>query len=270
MSDSAAQANAALNTVSAVKDLSPIFTAVITATLIIWAIYRARSAHFLLDKIWRIIGGGAIHDEELKKAWLSVRDLEGFRFRTGIKFSTKATLTRTLKWLENNDRSLNDLSFAKAWIAGKPWDIDRPHMLPIRILAFIVFIATTPLIVGMCAAFTETSALLTIKGSGVTFWTDGVNARDLFLDRDTPEFAVDFASCNSGAFKVLGEKDRDIVCSSLDPSKLPYIKSSIKEQKLYSVFIAGLCIIGLTLALRYSARARMARDLSELPAPRIT
>ncbi|WP_163020411.1 DUF6216 family protein, partial [Pseudomonas viridiflava] len=150
-----------------------------------------------------------------------VRDLEGFRFRTGIKFNTKSTLIRTLKWLEHDDKSLNDLSFAKAWIAGKPWEIKPPHMLSIRGFAFAVFLVTTPLTMGMFAAFTATSALLTIKDSGVTFWTDGVTARDFFLDRGTPEFTVDLATCNSGALQALGEKDGKIVCSSLDPSKLP-------------------------------------------------
>ncbi|WP_163020139.1 DUF6216 family protein, partial [Pseudomonas viridiflava] len=123
---------------------SPAFMAFVTAALIFWAIFRARSAHFLLDKIWRVIGGGTTHDEDLKKAWLSVRDLEGFRFRTGIKFNTKPTLIRTLKWLEHNDKSLNDLSFAKEWIAGKPWEIKPPHMLSIRGIAFAVFLVTNP------------------------------------------------------------------------------------------------------------------------------
>ncbi|WP_122416208.1 DUF6216 family protein [Pseudomonas viridiflava] len=269
MSDAATQTNAILHTVSVIKDISPAFMAFVTAALIIWAIFRARSAHFLLDKIWRVIGGGTTHDEDLKKAWLSVRDLEGFRFRTGIKFNTKSTLIRTLKWLEHNDKSLNDLSFAKAWIAGKPWEIKPPHMLSIRGFAFAVFLVTTPLTMGMFAAFTATSALLTIKDSGVTFWTDGVTARDFFLDRGTPEFTVDLATCNSGAFQALGEKDGKIVCSSLDPSKLPYVKSAITEQKTYSVFIAVFCLLGLTLTLRYSARAKMAHTLSKLPPPEV-
>ena len=270
MSDTAIQTDAILRTVSAIKEVSPVFMGFITVTLIIWAIFRARSAHFLLDKVWRVIGGGATHDEDLKKAWLSVRDLEGFRFRTGIKFSTKATLIRTLEWLEHHDKSLNDLSFAKAWIASNPWDIRRPHMRAIRTFALVVFLATTPLIMGMFLAFTETSALLTIKGSGTTFWTDGVTARDFALDRDTPKFTVDFAVCSSGTFKELEEEDGKIVCSSLDPSKLPFIEEAMKEQKSYSIYVAVLCLLGLILAVRYAARAKMADTLSKLATPDIT
>lgn len=270
MSDTDTQTNAILHTVSAVKDISPVFMGLVTGLLIIWAILRARSAHFLLDKIWRIVGGGATHDEDLKKAWLTVRDLEGFRFRTGIKFSTKATLTRTLKWLEHNDKSLNDLSFAKAWISGKPWEVEHPRLVAIRIFAFAVFLVTTPLIMGMVAVFSENSALLTIKGSNATFWTDGVSARDLGLDWTTPKFSVDYATCNSGKFDKLGEKDSQVVCSSLDPAKLPFIRDAVKEQKAYSIYVAIICILGLAIAVRYSARAKMASILSMLHPPSIT
>lgn len=270
MSDKEAQASAILNAVSAIKDVSPLFMGLITGALVIWAIFRAHSAHFLLDKIWRIVGGGVTHDEDLKKAWLRVRDLEGFRFRTGIKFSTKDTFTRTLTWLEHNDKNLNDLSFARAWIAGKPWEITPPRLRPIQIFAFTVFLITAPLIMGMFAAFTETSALLTIRDSGTTFWTDGVTARNFALVRPKVDFKVDLATCVSGSFKELDEADREVVCSSLDPNKLSFVQETIKVQKAYSLSIAILCILTMAIAARYAARAKMATVLSKLQVPSIT
>jgi CDP-diglyceride synthetase len=264
MSDTPSATSAILETVSAVKDVSPVIMGCVTTALVIWAIYRARSAHFLLDKIWRLIGGGATHDEDLKKAWLTIRDVEGFRFRTGIKFSTKATLDKTLKWLEQHDKSLSDLSFAKAWIKDKPWNFNEPKLLPIRCFTLLVFLAVAPLTMGMLAIYPETSALLTIRDSGTTFWTDGNKAQNFSLSIGTPSFTADAATCAAGPIKNLTAKDSKIVCSSLEPKTLQFIQNALKEQKVFSVYIFVLCLIAMILAIRYAARAKMAHTFFKL------
>ncbi|MEX5574299.1 DUF6216 family protein [Pseudomonas lijiangensis] len=270
MTDTPPQQHMIENAVSLLKDISPWFMTIVTGFFIVWAIFRARSAHFLLDKIWRLVGGGAINDPELKKEWLLVRDLEGFRFRTGINFNTRATWNKTLKWLEQNDKSLNDLSFARAWMLEKPWNFKAPWIVPINIFAFLIFLIFGSLTMSMAYIFSEPSALLTIKGSEKTFWTDGVNARDFKPAWNTPKFTADITTCKTKKIDGFDEKDATIICSSLEPSTLPQIKNAIKEQKIFSAYIAFLCILALIFAARYAARAKMAKKFSELPYPRIT
>lgn len=270
MAGSETQINMIENAVSLLKDVSPYLMTFITAILVLWAIFRARSAHFLLDKIWRLIGGGVINDPDLKKDWLQIRDLEGFRFRTGIKFNSKATWRQTLLWLEQNDKNLNDLAFAKAWIEDKPWNFKEPWLRCINTFVLIVFLTVLPLVMGMTFIFTEPSALLTIKRSQVTFWTDGVNAKNFEWASKTPKFAVDSAACNNNAVIAgLENKDKDIICSSLEISSMPKIKHAVIEQKILSAYIAVILIIALTLVARFAARAKMAKAFFNLPSPHI-
>ncbi|NBF08133.1 hypothetical protein GV818_05445 [Pseudomonas sp. Fl4BN1] len=260
---------AVVEVVSLLRDVNPLIITVSTGVFIIWAVMRAKSAHFLLDKIWRLIGGGAINDPELKKDWLQIRDLESFRFRTGIQFNSRNTWSKTLKWLECHDKSMNDLSFAKAWISGKPWEFSEPWIKQIKAFVFCVFLITIPLIMGMTFIFTEPSAILTIKGSEKTFWTDGVTARNFKLAWGTPKFSVDSAACINKKIAGLDDKDSELICSSLEPDALPQLKKFIFEQKVFSAYIGFICFVALLLSVRYAARAKMAKILYELPSPRI-
>ena len=51
------------------KNINPWVTVGITCALIIWAITRARSAYFLLNRVWRLIGGSPIKDPEMALEW---------------------------------------------------------------------------------------------------------------------------------------------------------------------------------------------------------
>ncbi|WP_285354505.1 DUF6216 family protein [Pseudomonas sp. lyk4-R2A-10] len=260
---------AVVEVVSLLRDISPLVATASTAFFIIWAILRAKSAHFLLDKIWRLIGGGAINDQDLKKDWLQIRDLESFRFRTGIKFNSRNTWSKTVKWLEYNDKSMNDLSFAKAWISGKPWDFNEPWLKQINVFVFCIFLMTVPLIMGMTYIFSEQSAILTIKGSEKTFWTDGVTARNFELAKGTPQFSVDSAACINKKIPGLDDKDSYLICKTLEPEAIPQLKKFILEQKILSAYMGFICLLALLISVRYAARAKMAKTFYELPPPRI-
>lgn len=255
---------AMLEVVSLLRDVGAFVFALFTLVCVVWAVSRARSAHFLLDKIWRFIGGGAINDPELKKDWLQVRDLEGFRFRSGIQFNSRDTWGKTLRWLEHHDKSLNDLSFARAWISGKPWNFNEPRMRSIRAFVACVSLVTIPSLFGMTYLFAETSVILTVKGTETTFWTDGVTAEDFMLARGTPAFFVDSAACSNKKIAGLDDKDAEVICYSLEPDALPKLKGFIFEQRVFSALIGFICFVALLLSVRYAARAKMAKGFYDL------
>lgn len=267
MSDQDPQDQIIESAVSLLKDVSPWFTVAITALLIIWAIMRARSAHFLFDKIWRFIGGGTINDPDLIKAWMDIRDIEGFRFRTGINFKTKSSLSHTLKWLEDNGMSLNDLSFAKDWISDSPWKFREPKIKLIKAFVTTAIVILGSLSLSMLMLTAESSVLLTIKSSKSTFWTDGTTAQNFKLSLNTPKFSATQKQCKDGKIKGVEDNDAKVICATLTPPAQKDLKKMILDQKIYSGYIVLIFVWLLILALRHSARATMAKKFHALPSP---
>jgi hypothetical protein len=267
MSDQEAQEKIIESVVGLLKDVSPWFSVAITAAIIIWAITRARSAHFLLDKVWRFIGGGAISDPDLTKAWMDIRDVEGFRFRTGINFQSKKSLCHTLKWLDDNGMSLKDLSFARAWISNRPWEFRQPKLRLIRSSVSLATITLGILSLGMGFMAGEPRVLLSVKSSSATFWTDGTLATNFKLSSSTPEFSVTQTDCKHNKIEGVDEKDAKVICATLDPAAQKELKKMLLEQQALSGYVILLCIIFLVLTARYSARASMATKFYALSAP---
>ena len=249
------------------KNINPWVTVGITCALIIWAITRARSAYFLLNRVWRLIGGSPVKDPEMALEWDTVRDLEGFRFITGINFESKKKLQTTLRWLEDNEKSLKDLSFARAWIDDQPWKVRAPNLRGIKAWTWIVLALTCSVIVPMSYLFGNQSALLTIKSSGVQFWTDGDTAKDFFFETQTPGFSITRRDCDKIEEIKLAPEDRSSICKTLDPIYQDYIKRSLVGQRAWSAYFGVLAFLVMTLTIRYLARARMAMKFSEIVGP---
>lgn len=245
--------------VSLFSTMAPVVAVLSTVFFGLWAMLRARSAHFLLDKVWRVVGGGTIYDNDLKADWGLIRDLEGFRFRTGIKFNSKAVWSKTIRWLEANDRSISELSLARAWIIGKPWQFRKPWLKSIKLFAFVVFLGAVPTALFMTTIFSEKSVILTVKQTGTTFWTDGVTADEFKLAWTAPGFSISVDNCEGDMMNGLQVKDFEVICSSLGASAMPALKRFIWEQKLLSGYIVLVCIFLLVLVVRYIERAKMAK-----------
>lgn len=250
------------------NNISPWFTLALTAALIIWAILRARSAHFLLDRVWRFVGGGTINDPDLVKAWAEIRDVEGFRFRTGINFPTKKILSRTLTWLDTHQMSIQDLSFAKAWITDRPWKFKEPDLKLIKkfVKAEILILGMLGLTMGWMAG--QPSVLLSVKASSVKFWSDGSTATNftLFLWKK-PDFSVTQEDCKDNKITNIDDKDARVICASVAPEANKIVKTMLREQQVLSGYIVFLCVLFLIIAVRYSARASMAKKFYDLSPP---
>lgn len=253
--------------VGSLKDINPWITTSIICLLIIWAISRARSAHFLYDRVWRIIGGGEIQNSTLKEYWADVRDVEGFRFRTGINFPSMKVLLITIHWIRDNNINIKDLSFARGWIRELPWVFGNPWMKTIRTLVIVLLIPLGVLAAGTAYMLGNESVLLTIKESKVIFWTNGSIATNFIFERNVPEFSVTQNDCQKLPLEGLTKDDVNVICETLSPSNLEKIKNSLIEQRIIAgYFLAVLTFISFVL-LRSFAQAQMASKLRKTLPP---
>lgn len=253
--------------VGSLKDINPWITTSIICLLIIWAISRARSAHFLYDRVWRIIGGGEIQNTTLKEYWADVRDVEGFRFRTGINFPSMKVLLITIHWIRDNNINIKDLSFARGWIRELPWVFGNPWMKTIRTLVIVLLIPLGVLAAGTAYMLGNESVLLTIKESKVIFWTNGSIATNFIFERNVPEFSVTQNDCQKLPLEGLTKDDVNVICETLSPSNLEKIKNSLIEQRIIAgYFLAVLTFISFVL-LRSFAQAQMASKLRKTLPP---
>lgn len=253
--------------VGSLKDINPWITTSIICLLIIWAISRARSAHFLYDRVWRIVGGGEIQNSTLKEYWADVRDVEGFRFRTGINFPSMKVLLITIQWIRDHNINIKDLSFARGWIRELPWVFGNPWMKTIRTLVIVLLIPLGGLAAGTAYMLGNESVLLTIKESKVIFWTNGSIATNFIFERNVPEFSATQNDCQKLSLKGLTRDDVNVICETLSPSNLEKIKNSLIEQRIIAgYFLAVLTFISFVL-LRSFAQAQMASKLRKTLPP---
>lgn len=253
--------------VGSLKDINPWITTAILCTLILWTIIRARSAHFLYDRIWRVVGGGEIQNLALKKYWADIRDVEGFRFRTGINFPSMKILLTTIQWTKDHNINIKDLSFARGWIRDLPWVFAKPPIIAIRILVASSLIPLGLFSAGTAYMLGNDSVLLTIKESKLIFWTDGFTAKNFIFEKETPEFSVTQNNCSKLSLDTSTPEDIKIICETLLPENLKKIKTSLTEQRITAgYFLAVLTFISYAL-LRLLAQAQMANKLRKTPKP---
>ena len=266
MSSTEIQQQAILSAAQLAKEISPWVSMVISATLIIWAISRARSAHFFFDRVWRLIGGGAVKDTDLIKAWDVVRDIEGFRFKTGINFKTKNTLTKTLKWLDKNEMTITELSFIREWIEDNPLKIKKPQAKKIKAFAWTISAILIPIAIAITYIAVQPNVLLTIKSSGFTFWTDGTVATNNTLNSNSPKFTITEEDCKT-EIPGLNKYDKSVICLALSPTSKSKIASSLLEQRIIAAYLIFICLLFILPSVRLSAKAKMAEKFYRLQNP---
>jgi hypothetical protein len=268
MSEAETQVRLLDSVVGSLKDINPWITTVIVCALIVWTIVRARSAHFLYDRVWRVVGGGEIQNPILKEYWADVRDVEGFRFRTGINFPSMKVLLTTVRWTKENNINIKDLSFARSWIRDLPWVFRKPCIGMIRGMVIALLIPFGALAAGTAYMLGSESVLLTIKESKVIFWTDGVTATNFLFEKDIPDFSVTQSTCSGLSTEALTKEDINVICEALSPSNSVRIRNSLIEQRIIAGYFLAVWTFISFILLRSLAQAQMARKLREFPMPK--
>lgn len=92
--------------------------------LLFYCIHRARSYHFILDRIWVFFGGTKDFTEpSLNADWQVVRDLEMFRFKYRIDVERMQQIYMLQIWLKNYEFSMLDLRAVASYFDLKKYKL---------------------------------------------------------------------------------------------------------------------------------------------------
>lgn len=244
--------------VTLIKDSAPILYVLGTGLLLLLSWRRAGSAHFLLGRVWRLLGGDKeFADPYLSSQWKQLRDVEAMRFQTGIRFPSKSSATRTLAWLDLNEIALGDLIASKRFFDAENVVVRNPEyarranrgLLGMIALALILFL------LGIMNTFDE--AFLTVKKSGTAFWTDGQVA--MSWNRNGWKLTKD--DCVAGKAFLDDPEDNRVICELLTSPPKTFVQDSLKGQRQLNAGVMALCMIAILFIIGRLMSAQAAQKL---------
>lgn len=229
--------------------------------LFTYAKSRAGSAHFIHDRIWRILGGKKNYDNhELQSESLKLSDYEKFNYNTGIRFPSYQSISKTLEWLRSTDIELEEIIRIKSYFNSHKIEIRKPRTKIINTLHYfsaIIFSLTlaTLLLSGLPAA------LLSIKKTGtkILVYENHVASWNPF------SWSITEDDCKNNKIP-LNEHDNKVICEILsDKERNEYLEKTILTQRITAIFLvleAGFFLILTTRAFVTAKEARKLRDRS--------
>ena len=267
---------------------SPFVSTLVVPLLLLLAFvfvrWRSGSANILLDRIWRVVAGKReVVDPSIGRHLQEMHDLEAFCFRHGIRVSRLGD-ARNLVWFANSKNiSMRDFSEAAPWV-----DVSNPNFVkpPTRresvgmYFIFGVLLCLAALVVNLGDS---RSAMLTTKGSRVTFLADSDQIRSLSHSEISiggwtlvSTWAVSKQTCKREPLALtrtahFTEDESTSICAAMfDGSLGDQIGKSVTFQRraagtLALVFMACASVLLLHVLRGVSARKLLARIQSARP-----
>lgn len=205
---------------------------------------RAASGFFLIERIWRLIGGSKDFSSDfLNQQWSAVKDLESFRFKTGIRLDSYQHMLELLARINRHDVNVAQLIHGRKYFDaerlvmrdpdGKLWK--SRHGIGVLLTFVFMILCTVPMM--------PDYAVLTMKTSGVTFMVREDAARSFLSD----EWVLKPETCLKSGDKPDAEI-RQIVCGVFSSeADGRYVRKIIMEQRALSVVFLALGFLGLHL-----------------------
>ncbi|MDF2864677.1 MAG: hypothetical protein K0S02_4949 [Achromobacter mucicolens] len=235
--------------------IAPILSTGLFLLLCLWIRARAGSAHFLLDRLWRIAAGRReVQDSVLKDIQQESRDLEIFRFFYRVPLQSLADLHKLDRWAKAHNVGMSKLKTLWRWVDVRNSAIVlRPHSMSIPALIFLVVVLW---ILSMIAGSLLASpyGYFHMKESKVWFKTDANTVRSMTLWGEDWVFAAKECAAESpDLLEKTGFRKSELLdlCRALDSGSMKdQVHSLVKQQRwLASIFLLSF-IVGLAVAIR--------------------
>jgi hypothetical protein len=243
------------------KWLVPLF---VLGVLTWYGYVRAASGFFLIERIWRLIGGSKeFKDESLNAHWMEIRDLESFKYKTGIRFANYKKLRETLDWLDRNDISLVELIKVRRYFDPKEVRMRDPQLekkkawylvplLPLLLLVFLFFLVAIP-----------DHAFLTVKESGTKMWANAESARSF----DGYSWVVTSADCGVPTVQV-SDGDKQLICELFGSRESQdFVKAVVRSQKALGLSFMAICLFFFLWAIFTFERMKEAQVVFDMTQP---
>lgn len=246
--------------------IAPVLSTGIFLLLCLWIRARTGSAHFLLDRIWRIAAGRReVQDSVLKIIQQESRDLEIFRFFYRMPLQTLADLHKLDSWAKAHNVGMLRLKTLWRWVdVRNSAVVRRPHRMSKPALFFlVVMLWTLSMVAGSLLA--SPYAYFHMKESKVWFKMDANTVRNMTLwGEDWVFAATECAAESPDLLEKTGFRQSELLdlCRALASGSMKdHVYSLVKQQRWLALLLLLPSLVGLAVVIRASSGATEAEKL---------
>lgn len=246
--------------------IAPVLWAGLFLLLCLWIWARAGSAHFLLDRLWRIAAGRReAQDSVLKKIQQESRDLEIFRFFYRMPLQSLADLHQLNSWAEANNVGILKLRTLWRWVdVRNSAVVRRPHKMWKPVLFFLVVVLWALFMIAG-SLFASPYGYFHMKESNVWFKTDANTVRNMTLwGEDWVFAATECAADSPDLMEKTGFRKSELLdlCRALASGSMKdQVHSLVKQQRLLALLLLLPSLVGLAIVIRASSGVTKAEKL---------
>lgn len=234
--------------------------------LCLWIRARAGSAHFLLDRLWRVAAGRReVQDSVLKEIQQESRDLEIFRFFYRVPLQSLADLHKLDSWAKAHNVGMLKLKTLWRWVDVRNSEVvRRPHRMSKPALFFLIVVLW---ILSMIAGSVLASSYgyFHMKESKVWFKTDANTVRNMTLwGEDWAFAATECAAESPDLLEKTGFRKSELLdlCRVLGSGSMKdQVYSLVKQQRWLALLFLLPFIVGLAVVIRTALGAVEAEKL---------
>lgn len=245
-------------TLELLHSAGPMLALLSSACLLFFTLNRSGTAHFMRERIWRLLGGNEeIDNTFLAERWREIKDLESLRYKTGIRFANLDDAIQMFKWADELGVSADDLmksakyynpaeqTFANPQQKLKRWE-GRVYCAGLLLAAvFGGFLLVTDY------------ALLKVKQTSTRIWTDGETVMPL----NRLQWSMTLDDCAKEMAFLPDAHDRKVVCELVKPEAKEYLQQAIASQKYIAVILEILFAFTLGLIVHWQRKVALAQQI---------
>lgn len=246
--------------------VAPVLSTALFILLCLWIRARAGSAHFLLDRLWRIAAGrGEVQDSVLKAIQQESRDVEIFRFSYRMPVQSLAELHKLDIWAKAHNVGMLRLKSLWRWVDVRNSEVVRRPHRTLKLVFLLLVVVLWILSAISSSLLASHNGYFHMKESKVWFKTDASTVRNVTLWGDEWVFAATECTAErSDLLQKTGFRESELLelCRALASNSLKdQVRSLVKQQRWLAIFLLLPSLISLAIVVRAALSAAEAEKL---------
>ncbi|MFY2595669.1 DUF6216 family protein [Achromobacter xylosoxidans] len=246
--------------------VAPVLSTGLFILLCLWIRARAGSAHFLLDRLWRIAAGRReVQDSVLKAIQQESRDVEIFRFSYRMPVQSLAELHKLDSWAKAHNVGMLRLKSLWRWVDVRNSEVVRRPHRTLKLVFLLLVVVLWILSAISSSLLASHNGYFHMKESKVWFKTDASTVRNVTLWGDEWVFAATECTAErSDLLQKTGFRESELLelCRALASNSLKdQVRSLVKQQRWLAIFLLLPSLISLAIVVRAALSAAEAEKL---------
>ncbi|WP_071872462.1 DUF6216 family protein [Atopomonas hussainii] len=245
-------------TLELLHSAAPMLALLGTGCLLFFTLCRSGTAHFMRERIWRLLGGSEeIDNTFLAERWREIKDLESLRYKTGIRFANLDDAMQMFKWADELGVSADDLMKSAKYYNPSDRSFANPKQKSKALLGmFLVFGLLLAWMLFGFLALTD-YALLKVKQTSTRIWTDGETVMPL----NRLQWSMTLDDCAKEITFLPDAHDRKVVCELFKPETKEYLQQAVTSQKTVAVIFEVLFGVLFGLVMHWQNKVALAQQI---------